>query len=388
MKNIVLSAIFLGFTMMGFAQPTFTEKTIQDMNQHLVANPLKFLTEEIDPSFTLIGDKGNIAPYENFKRLYAVSGFKMNEWTTSDVKIKQFGKTAIVTGLKKHTMSIQDTVIHSMAERFTYFYEFNNNKWMWTYGQHTPVQPADFTEKTFKDMLGQWQKDGVAFLKNETTPDFMFVGTGGFVKNRDEFINFVQGGTTLSSEFTNIKIRQYNSTAIVTGSWAHSHRLKHNNSVVSYNELVTETFVYQKDKWLYASHQSSDAPTAQTDEKAAVQKAIENESHEFHFNTDRNSFLKSWTMADGTIMCYSGKAAQVVLSNKDMKGAAENGTIPKANNEVTTFANYNIRVSGNTAWATFDQTSAAGNVTHEFRCMEKVGNDWKIVSSSVHDTAK
>ena len=93
-------------------------------------------------------------------------------------------------------------------------------------------------------------------------------------------------------------------------------------------------------------------------------------------------------MADGTIMCYSGKAAQVVLSNKDMKAAADNGTIPKANNEVTTFANYNIRVNGNTAWATFDQKSAAGNITHEFRCLEKMGSDWKIVSSSVHDTAK
>jgi Domain of unknown function (DUF4440) len=387
-----------------------------------------------------------------------------------------------------------------------------------------------FTEKIFLDMMGRYQKETAQFLKTETSPEFIFAGSNGQTMSYTDFLKFVDGSSAfLKNEFTNIKIRQFDNTAIVTANWAHSHQLKHDSSIVSYKELATETFVRQKGKWMYVSHQSSEIPPTKMDEEAAVKavieketqtwmdrdvdarltcfanvpysntliyhgviasnngvaystnekmemaqgikagtaamgapdkstftntnyvihikgnismayfdqivtspegkksyfhevrnvekingawkiiyvgavkyipeeakneeadaikKAIEEEASQFHINTDRNVFLKSWNMVDGTIMVYSGKTGLTKLSGKDIKSAAEKGVIPKANGEVTKFSNYVVRTSGNVGWASFDQTSAKGIVTHEFRMMEKVGNDWKIVSSSVHDTAK
>jgi hypothetical protein len=111
---------------------------------------------------------------------------------------------------------------------------------------------------------------------------------------------------------------------------------------------------------------------AQSADTEAVKKAIESESNAFHNNPDRMAFLGYWSIADGTRMVYSGKGNLTVLTGATMKSAVENGQIPKPDNAKTTFSNYTIRVSGNVAWATFDQGNAEGKLqTHEFRCMEQ-----------------
>jgi ketosteroid isomerase-like protein len=159
MKKLFLNALFVGIVTLGFAQPTFTDKTIQDMNQRLIANPLKFLNEEIDPSFILMGAEGQPLGYTIFKGWYATPGFKMNEWSVADLKVQQLGKTAIAMGIKTHNISIHDTVISHLVERFTYLFEFKNDKWMWTYGQHTPLlKPAAEEEAAIKKMLDEEKK--------------------------------------------------------------------------------------------------------------------------------------------------------------------------------------------------------------------------------------
>ncbi len=253
---------------------------------------------------------------------------------------------------------------------------------------HASAQ-STFTEKTLTDMRQRmlstnWEK----FSKAEVSPDFVMQGNAGKPCDMTCMEALNNSSKLVEWPMEQIKIRQVGNVAIVTGITHHSAVNKKTNAKWTANERFTETYMYKNGKWLWmTAHYTSIQPPVD-DEKAAVQKAIENESYQFHHNADRNVFLSSWSMAEGTMMCYSGKAAQITLMGKDMKAAAENGTIPKASNENTTFANYVIRVNGNTAWATFDQTGAAGNVTHEFRLMEKIGNDWKIVSSSVHDTAK
>lgn len=250
------------------------------------------------------------------------------------------------------------------------------------------AQPT-FTEKTLTDMRQRllttsWDK----FSKAEVSSDFVMQGNAGKPCDMTCMEALNNSSTLVAWPMEQIKIRQIGNVAIVTGITHHSAVNKKTNAKWTANERFTETYEYKNGKWLWLTAQYTSIQAPVEDEKAAVQKAIENESYQFHHNADRNVFLSSWSMAEGTMICYSGKATQITLSGKDMKAATENGTIPKANNENTTFANYVIRVNGNTAWATFDQTSATGNVTHEFRLMEKVGNDWKIVSSSVHDTAK
>ncbi|MFN7120185.1 MAG: YybH family protein [Saprospiraceae bacterium] len=45
-----------------------------------------------------------------------------------------------------------------------------------------------------------------------------------------------------------------------------------------------------------------------------------------------------------------------------------------------THENMNIRVSGNTAWAYYDQTNPNGAQSWEHRVLEKINGTWKIVS--------
>ena len=109
--------------------------------------------------------------------------------------------------------------------------------------------------------MQRYQKDMVTFLKTETSPDFLFVGSEGKSMDRKTFMAF--GETSdgfLKNDFSDIKIRQFGSTAIVTGLWSHSHRAKASGDVSSYLESVTEVFVFQKGKWIYVSHQSTPLP--------------------------------------------------------------------------------------------------------------------------------
>ncbi len=118
-----------------------------------------------------------------------------------------------------------------------------------------------FTEDIFNGMMQRYQKDMSKFLKTETTSDFIFVGADGKSMSRKDFMAF--GETSdgfLKNDFSDIKIRQYGSTAIVTGVWSHSHRAKNTGNVASYTESVTEVFVFQKGKWIYVSHQSTPLP--------------------------------------------------------------------------------------------------------------------------------
>jgi hypothetical protein len=122
---------------------------------------------------------------------------------------------------------------------------------------------------------------------------------------------------------------------------------------------------------------------------AEIQKTIEAETTAFHVNADRNVFLSYWHITDATIMVYSpinGKST--VLTGPMMKGAAQAGQIPLADQGQAEFSSYVIRASGNVGWASFDQkeTAANGTITHlyGFRCLEKIDGKWKIVSSSVH----
>lgn len=123
-------------------------------------------------------------------------------------------------------------------------------------------------------------------------------------------------------------------------------------------------------------------------ETATIQKMIEAESHAYHESADRNAFLNYWNIVADAHMVYSGNGTCILLNAKDMKAAGKKSDAPKPDHAKVEMSNYVIRNNGNVAWASFDQKSTTpdGKISnqHEFRCLEKVGGDWKIVSSSVH----
>jgi hypothetical protein len=127
---------------------------------------------------------------------------------------------------------------------------------------------------------------------------------------------------------------------------------------------------------------------AQNAEVEAVKKAIENESYQYHNNPDRMAFANAWHTVDGARMVYASKEGVTTFSGAEMRAAVVAGQMPKADNVKTTFSNYVVRVSGNVAWAAFDQSNDGGLPFHEVRCMEKIDGEWKIIASSVINPAK
>jgi ketosteroid isomerase-like protein len=249
-----------------------------------------------------------------------------------------------------------------------------------------------FTEKTFNDMMGRYQKETVEFLKTETTPDFIFLGVGGEPKNREAFITFVQGSDAfLTNDFSNLKIRQYGNTAILTGLWNHSHRLKHDNNVVSYKESVTETFINQNGKWLFASHQGGLAPMIKAEEEAAIKSVIEKETTTWNAR-DTEGFVSCWANVPYAVQLVAHGVAQsnsgVAFSTNEKKNLPELvkgmfAGMGKPDGSTFKSDNYVIRVNGNSAFVHYDQTNTATdnktNTYHEVRYLEKVNSDWKIV---------
>jgi ketosteroid isomerase-like protein len=244
---------------------------------------------------------------------------------------------------------------------------------------------STFTEKMFTDMMGRYQKETVLFLKTEASPDFIFLGSDGQTMNHAQFLAFVQGGTFITNEFTDLKIRQFDNTAIVTGIWSHSHQLKHDNSFVAFKELVTETFVQQNGKWLLVSHQGTVAPTVKADEEAAIKAVIEKETATWRAG-DIKGHADCWqpqpysriliAMTDGSTLDVP--AAFMLNPTPDIMG----------NGGISVNTNYRISINGNTAWSSHDQETTEKDGTksysYEMRMLEKINGAWKIVGESVH----
>ena len=248
---------------------------------------------------------------------------------------------------------------------------------------------AAFTQKTFNDMMQGFQTGSEEFLKTQFLPDFLLVGSTGVVFTLPEFMAFTKGGTTLTSDFSNVKIRQYDKTAIATGIWAHSHRLK-NNNVVAYKELFTYTFVEQKGKWLAVSAQHSVGPTVLAEEEAAVKKALVDERNVFHAG-DKDGMFKFWKNDPRTFVMASYNNGQLVDMNNERVQKAISDFKP--NDQSTgTIADSKVNIYGNIAVANFEKTTNFKNGTqnkeHDIAILEKESDGWKFIGYSVHGIPK
>jgi hypothetical protein len=58
------------------------------------------------------------------------------------------------------------------------------------------------------------------------------------------------------------------------------------------------------------------------------------------------------------------------------------------NGGVSVQTNYKMNISGNNAWVSHDEESTSKNgeksFTSEFRILEKINNEWKLVGQSIH----
>ena len=130
---------------------------------------------------------------------------------------------------------------------------------------------------------------------------------------------------------------------------------------------------------------SATALFSQTADETAIKKVCEAETRTW-LDGDKKGHAACWhiqpystvmvSLADGTFITATGTELNAV-NDQAMGGGGSFAN-----------SNYVIRVNGNTAWTTFDQTGAdtKGNkmTAKELRVLEKVNGEWKIVVMDAH----
>ena len=100
MRKLLFTLLFAASCLLGFAQKIFTEQTFMDISKRYQKDAVQFFKTEASPDFMLVGSDGNVFNLQGTIGLF--DKLNVADWSASDVKIRQFGTTAIVTGLLSH----------------------------------------------------------------------------------------------------------------------------------------------------------------------------------------------------------------------------------------------------------------------------------------------
>jgi ketosteroid isomerase-like protein len=160
MKKSLSLAFILGCVTLGFSQPTFTEKTLTEMRQRMLSDWDNYFKDEVSPDYVMQGHVGQTCDKACISELN--KNATLLEWPMEEVKIRQVGNAAIVTGISHHVALFKksNTKVQN-NQRFTDTYEYKNGKWLWLTAQFTDIAPPvnkTAEEEAIKKMLDESKK--------------------------------------------------------------------------------------------------------------------------------------------------------------------------------------------------------------------------------------
>ena len=124
-----------------------------------------------------------------------------------------------------------------------------------------------FTEKTLTDMRQRMLTDWENYFKNEVSPDYVMQGHIGQICDINCIAELHKNATLLEWPMEQIKIRQVGNVAIVTGIAHHVALFKKSNTTVKNNQRFTDTYEFQKGKWMWlTAHFTDIAPPTFTEQ--------------------------------------------------------------------------------------------------------------------------
>ena len=241
------------------------------------------------------------------------------------------------------------------------------------------VAQTPFTEKVFRDINERLLADFPKFLNEETSPDYTFTSSTGWVNNLDQMKKTFSDGNKITQwDLSEIKIKQVGTAAIVRGINKHSIFFGNSNITAQYNLRFTYTYEFKNKKWMALTAQHSDIITPSADDEAAIKKLIENERTYYHTG-NTTEFMKLWKDDPKTFF---------LAGNMNLDNEAIKKIVPtlKATGMTTALSNYRIKIIGNMAVADFDQLSTnaqgAKDTEHDLLVLEKVNGTWKFIGAS------
>ena len=387
MKSVLFFILCSTISLLSFAQTPFTEATLLSMNQRMLADYTKFFAEEVSPDLTVIFGEGQTATYANMKESNTT---KIAEWTMSELKVRQIGKTAIATGINKHTVVVVKTNTSSNYNvRFTYIYEYKNNKWMWIHGQHTHLYPSkSIDEEAIKKVI---EASRVAFHTGNSTdllkiwkddPKTYHIGIAHNYENaglRKGLANIKPSGKTAAISNYRIKIN---------GNTANADIDQVNTNANGSKETEHAFINLEKNNGDWQITGTSIIPTFinTLENEEAIKKVIDDETMTFHINPQE--VTKYWKLDDKTFMMGTWDNGKFTMFDAEKLKAALKAITPQNGKGVK--SNHRINIKGNIAIVDFDQVTTAPDGSksyqHNLCLLEKTNGEWKFIGSSIYKT--
>ena len=143
MKNLTFTLLFSAFSLLATAQ-TFDEKSFDEVIQSFKKDLVGYLKSNTAPDYTFTSNGQVVDANALIKRL---ESYKVNSWLTSNVKVRQYGTAAFVTGTAKHNYTSKaDGSTLANADLFSYTFAYQGGKWLLLGGQHSDV-PIDIKQE-------------------------------------------------------------------------------------------------------------------------------------------------------------------------------------------------------------------------------------------------
>ncbi|WP_255039755.1 nuclear transport factor 2 family protein [Lacihabitans soyangensis] len=252
---------------------------------------------------------------------------------------------------------------------------------------HIILAQKSFTEADFKAMNARYLKNPVAFMQNETTPNFVYTGTDGIVRDKVASLKIYDVLEEISRDYSNIKVQQNGAGAVVTSQMKHTVIIKPTGQKRIDDEVLTATLVNQNGKWLLQSAVHSMAPVDINSEEAAIKKVIEGQT-QASYDRDLEKSLSYWANVPNASYVLTSLNANLTgfeqIKNTYTYFMKANPTPDKSKIE----ASYkSITIKGNTAFVKHEEafTNEKGNTTKQncHRYLEKINTEWKLVGSVV-----
>lgn len=124
---------------------------------------------------------------------------------------------------------------------------------------------------------------------------------------------------------------------------------------------------------------------SQNKEELAIKKLLEKESLTWRTG-DIKAHAACWAIKPYSRIVISTIEGNVIDLPPDLMINPPADMIGEGGTSVNT--NYKISISGNNAWVSHDEESTAKDgtksFTYEFRILEKINHQWKLVAQSIH----
>lgn len=236
-------------------------------------------------------------------------------------------------------------------------------------------------KKMVSDLNVKFQQHPDQVMEQNSSGDYVFItGEGDFV-TKTQMTEIAKSLKIAKWDLDSLKVRVFGNVFVATG--VNNHTVVGNEDGKTTDYQTAFTYIYQEKggKLELVSMQHSHVQSSTEEEEAAIIKVLEADTKAY-LAGDVAGLKNAWAFTPYTRgMAVSAKGEKAYGGSGDeMLKWVES---VKPTQATFTHSNYNIRINGNMAWATFDQKITQPNkssaTSHDVRCLEKINGNWHIV---------